>query len=247
MPVTTVTTANNILNRVAAEIGVNPVTDAYSTPDATFVQLRYLLNTAGEELVQAYEWELLTKEHTITTSSLDSGDYDLPTDFLYMINQTGWERANNMPLFGPLTPQDWQYLLGRDLVNSTIYASFRFQEGYFRIFPQPPPDNLDIHFEYISKNWVSDAGMPPTYKDNVDAATDIPLYDKTLISRYVKLKFLESKGFDTTKAQDDFNQTFSFLTGRDKGAKILNAGMGYIGYPYLNAWRNLPDTGYGSP
>ena len=248
MPITTVTSANMIVNRVAAECGIEPVEDAYSSQDPSFVQLRYLLNTAGEELILAYPWNLLIKEHQITTSSADSGDYPLPDDFLYMINQTGWERRENIPLFGPLSPQEWQYLLGRDLVTSTIYASFRLQEGLFKIFPQPPPDNLDIHYEYVSKNWVSDAAMPtPTYKDSVSALTDQPLFDKTLISRYLKVKFLEAKGFDTTKAQDDFNQTFGFLTGSDKGAKVLSAGGGYRGFPYLNIYRNLPDTGYGRP
>ncbi len=245
MSVQTLTTANNILNRVAAEVGIEPVGDPYASSDPAFVQMRYLLNTAGEELAQAYPWELIVKEHSFTTGPADSGDYDLPTDFNYMINQTGWERAENVPLFGPLSAQDWQYLLGRDLVTSTIYASFRINEGKFRLFPQPPPENLDIHYEYVSKNWVSDGIVPPTYKDEVTVGSDVPLYDKTLISRYLKVKFLESKGFDSTKAQDDFNQTFFFLTGLEKGAEILYAGT-RRGFPYLNIWRNLPDSGFGA-
>lgn len=244
MPITTLTDANTILNRVAAEIGVAPVVAPYSSVDPVFVQMQYLLNTAGEELSQAYPWELLTRSHQVTTSSLDSGDYPLPDDFGYMINQTGWETTNNVPLFGPLSPQDWTYLIGRDLVSHTIYASFRFDEGQFRIFPQPPPDGLDVNFEYISCAWVSDGAPTPTYKKEVTTGTDQPLFDKTLITRYLKLKILESKGFDTQKAQNDFNQTFSFLTGLDKGAPVLNVGCRH-GFPYLNVYRNLPDTGYG--
>ena len=248
MPISTVDTATNIINRVAAEVGIEPVIDPFSSPDASFVQLRYLINTAGEELAQSYPWELLIKETQIATLDTDSGDYPLPDDFYYMINQTGWERQENVPLFGPLSPQDWQYLLGRDLVSSTIYASFRIQEGVFRLFPQPPPNGLDIHYEYVSKNWVSDGVLPtPTYKDSVTVGTDVPLYDRTLISRYLKLKFLEAKGFDTTKAQGDFNQTFSFLTGHDKGAEVLNAGGTFGVFPYLSTIRNLPDSGYGYP
>jgi hypothetical protein len=248
MPITTVDTANNILNRVAAEVGLAPVADPYASQDDAFIQMRYLLNTAGEELVQAYPWELLTKEYQIITTALDSGDYPLPDDFYYMINQTGWERGQNMPLGGPLSPQDWQYLLGRDLVNTTIYASFRLQEGLFRIFPQPPPDGLDIHYEYVSKNWVSDGATPtPTYQDQVLTGSDVPLFDRTLISRYLKVKYLAAKGFDTTDAQNDFNQTFSFITGHDKGAEILNAGGGYGTFPYLNPFRNVPYTNYGNP
>lgn len=239
----TITQAGDILNRVAVEVGMEPAQDPYSSQDPLFVQMRTLLNVAGEELVQAYPWELLIREAEIQTQSTDSGDYPLPTDFLYMINQTGWERSQNVPLFGPLSPQDWQYLLGRDLVTSTIYASFRLQEGLLRLFPQPPAEGLNIHYEYVSKNWVLDP-ITQTYKDNVSARTDQPLYDKTLISRVLKVKVLEAKGWDSTKAQADVNQTFSFLTGQDKGADVLRVGR-RLGVPYLNIWRNLPDTNYG--
>ncbi|NIS53493.1 MAG: hypothetical protein GWN94_20735, partial [Phycisphaerae bacterium] len=116
-------------------------------------------------------------------------------------------------------------------------------EGQFKLFPQPPPEGLDIHYEYVNKNWVYDV-EGDTYVDKVSKATDQPQYDKTLISRYVKVKFLEAKGFDSAKAQADFNQQFSFLTGLDKGAEVLYAG-GRRGFPYIDMWRNVPDTNYG--
>lgn len=244
MPITTIATATDILNRVAAEVGLQPVTDPYSSADPAFIQMQYLLNIAGEELALSYPWELLNKQANIQTQNLDTGVYPLPADFLYMIDQTGWERSQNVPLCGPLSAQDWQYLLGRDLVTSTIYASFRIKDGTFNLFPQPPPDGLNIFYEYISKNWVLDVEQT-TYKDGVTKGTDKPLYDKTLISRYVKVKFLEAKGFDSTKAQADFNQTYGFLTGTDKGSQILRAGRRGGGVPFINMFNNLPDTGYG--
>lgn len=239
-------TATDTLNRVAAEIGLDPVQDPWNTTDKTFRQMTYLLNIAGEELCQLYPWEFLTKEHNIQTQSTDSGDYDLPDDFLYMVNQTGWERAENVPLYGPLTPQDWQYLLGRDLVSHTIYASFRLNEGKFRIFPQPPPDNLDIHFEYVARNWVLDSSTGESMTDRVDTGSDIPLFDRTLLSRMLKVKILEAKGMDTTKAQGDLNQAWQMITAHDKGADILSAARGTRGYPYLDSFRSVPDTGYGT-
>lgn len=245
MPITTITTANNILNQVAVETGSQPVSDPFASQDPTFVQLQFLLNTAGQELVQMYKWELLIREANIVTQDGDTGDYPLPADFYYMINQTGWERSQQVPLFGPLSAQDWQYLLGRDLVSSTIYASFRLNEGMFKLFPQPPSNNLDIHYEYVSKNWVSNNDQPVTYTDTVTSGSQQPLYDKTLIGRYLKVKFLEAKGFDSSKAQDDFNQVFSFLTGLDKGAEVLNVGGGGRRFPYLDTYRSLPDSGYG--
>ncbi len=245
MTATLQATATDILNRVAAEVGLDPVTDPYNTSDKDFRQMTYLLNIAGEELCQLYPWEFLIKDHAIATLDTDSGDYPLPADWLYMIDQTGWERNEQVPLYGPLSAQEWQYLLGRNLISHTIYASFRIQQGIFSIFPQPPPNGLDIHFEYICRCWVIDASTGNTTTDKVNEGADIPLFDRTLMSRMVKVKWLEAKNMDTTKAQADLNQAFQLLTGHDKGAPILTAGRNSRGYPYLNSWTSVPDTGYG--
>ena len=237
-------TANDILNRVAAEVGLEPVDDPYGSTQQEFKQMTYLMNIAGEELCQIYPWEFLMREHSVQTLSTDSGNYDLPDDYLYMLNQTGWERAENVPLFGPLSPQDWQYLLGRDLVSHTIYASFRIQQGKFTIFPQPPPDGLDIHFEYVSKNWVEDSSSG-NFQDRVKVGADTPMFDRTLLSRMIKVKFLEAKGLDTTKPQADLNQSFQMLTSHDKSAPILSAGRTGRGFPYLDGFCSVPDSGYG--
>ena len=244
MTITSAITSNEILNRVSVEVGFDPIDNPYASPEQHFKQMQFLLQTCGEELALAYPWEFLNESFQVTTLDTDSGDYPLPDDFMYMIPQTGWERAENVPLFGPLSPQDWTYLLGRDLVSYTIYASFRLKDGMFSIFPQPPPNNLDINFEYQSRAWVRD-GDDGLLKADVVTGDDVPLYDRTLITRMLKLKWLEAKGFDTTAPQADFNQVFSFLTGKDKSAEILNAGNSRSGFPYLDSRWNIPDTGYG--
>jgi len=237
--------ANEILNRVAAEVGIAPITDPIASTDPFFIQLRYLLNTAGEELMQAYPWEKLVRTHQIVTEAGDTGEYDMPDDFGYILNQTEWDRTNNIAMGGPLSAAEWTYLKGRDLASNTLYASFRISQGKFNVFPTNPTAGLDLNFEYITSNWVQDGTDPTAYKASVEIASDMPLFDKTLITRAVKVKYLESGGFDTTKAQGDYNQIFSFLTGTDKGAPVLNAGRSGGRYPYLNS-HNTPDTGFGS-
>lgn len=246
MGLNTTITAAEILNRVAAEVGIAPVEAPFASQDPVFIQLRYLLNTAGEELMQAYPWELLVRSYSFLTAAANPDTaYDLPSNFGYILNQTSWDRTNNVPMGGPLSAQDWTYLKGRDLAQNTLYASFRIAQGKFNVYPDPPPDGLDLNFEYISTDWVFDPSTNPvSYKKSVDMASDTPLFDKTLITRAVKVKYLESAGFDTTKAQADYNQIFAFLTGTEKGAPMLSAGRSSRGFPYLSNM-NLPDTGYG--
>ncbi len=246
MPITTSATATEIINRVAVEVGLEPVNDPYSSQDAAIRQLTFLINSAGEELSLMHDWGFLVKEAAIDTDDDDSGDYPLPVDFLYITNQTCWERNNRVPVT-LLSAQDWAYLEGRQFATDTIYAKFRLQQGRFTIYPQPTPGGLDIHYEYTSKNWVMDAEDPENTKDGVTTGADKPLFDRTLMIKALKVKFLEAKGFDTTKAQDDLNSVFMSLTSHDKGAPTLNAGYGNRGYPYLDIYRNTQDTNFGNP
>lgn len=246
----TINNVNGILNRVAAEVGVIPVADPVASVDPFFIKLLFLLQTAGEELMQVYPWEKLVRTHTITTADGDTGVYDMPDDFGYFLNQTQWDETNRVPMGGPLSAQEWTYLKGRDLASQTMYTSFRQSQGKFNVYPTPPSAGLTLSFEYISTDWVYDfdasktAGTP-VYTDSVNDGADFPVFDKTLITRALKVKYLESAGFDTTKAQADYNQIFAFLTGTDKGAPVLDAGLNRSGIPLLSAY-NTPDTGFGS-
>lgn len=221
------------------------VSDAYATDDPEFVRLRSLLNTVGRDLKNMHQWEFLNKQYQFFTQAGDSGIYDLPDDFDYMINQTHWERSENVPLLGPLSPQDWTYLLGRDLVSQTIYASFREVDNKLYLFPQPPPEGLDINFEYMSRNWVFSSETPGTELSKVAKPADIVKFDSTLAMFYLKLKYCQVKGLDSTTAQTDFNARFVSITGQDTASDIINAARNYRGYPYLDAYRNTPDTRFG--
>ena len=240
-------TNNDIINRVAVEVGLTPVADVFSTADPAFRQLGFLLTTSVQELLMLYPWQILTRTFNYVTGEDEQGELDLPDDFAYMIDQTGWERSENVPLLGPLSPQTYTYLLGRDLVSSTIYASFRFDQNKLLIFPgDPMPEGLDINFEYISRNLILVGGSDPAeYKDEADLPSDVPLFPPHLITRLLKARFLEANGFDSTKAEDSFWTAFYSWAGKDNSAPILRVGNYGCGYPYLNMWRNTPDIGFG--
>lgn len=240
-------TADELLSRVAVEVGFPPDIAGWASSEPHFVQMRGLLQTVCEELTLAFPWEFLVREYQVTTVDTDDGDYDLPNDFIHMLDQTGWERGQNVPLFGPLSAQDWTYLLGRDLVSQTIYASFRIKEGKFSIFPQPPPNDLDINFEYQSNGWCDVLGNGTTFVSLITNGGDYILFDRTLVTRALKVAWLIAKGFDSTAAQGSFDQIFNFVTGKDKGAEILSGGRNARTFPYLDSRYNTPDTGYGVP
>jgi hypothetical protein len=237
-------TANEIVNGAAVETGLAPVLDIFASTDPNFRQLSYLLNSCGEELLGLHTWQRLIKTHTIVTAPGDDGNYDLPDDFSSMIDQTGWVPTNRLPLGGPLSPQDYTYLVNTNLASSTIYISFRVADGQFKVLPDPPPENVTINFEYISSYWVTDAD-DQSRKAAASKAGDVVLYEKILMLKFLKLRFLEAKGFDTTAALGQFQTSFMQWTGKDISAPVLSMARNRV-FPYLD-WRNIPETNFGLP
>lgn len=243
-------TANEIINRAAVEVGLLSVSDPVSSIDESFIQLTELLNGVGQELVELFPWQFLVRVYSVEMGvtppvSGTTNAFALPENFSYMIDQTGWDRANNLPMGGPLSAQDWTYLQGRDLVSQTIYASFRLFDNVFNIFPDPPPAGLKITFEYISRDWVREQGQASANRDTIGTGSDIVLYEPILAVKFLKAKFLESKGFDASSARLEFENMMGSRTGKDTGAPILNAANASRGFPYLSPYYNTGDTGFG--
>ena len=239
-------TVNKIVNEVAVQVGLGEVVDVFATTDPAFKQLISLLTTGLQTLLEDCEWNTLIRSYQLTTSEGDTGRYELPSDFAYMIDQTGWERSENVPLIGPVSSQDWTFLLGRDLVSSTIYASFRFDQNEFYIFPNDPVvPGININFEYISRNLIKIADAPTTFTDEAVTGADIVMFPPNLVKQQLKMLFLTAKGFDSRAATADFNKSIAVWMGRDKGAGVLSASRGRYDNYLLNGFRNTRDTGYG--
>lgn len=233
-------TAKTVINNAATECGITAVTDPFASADPAFVQLCALCSSAGQELLGLHEWQRMQRTHEFTSTVATTEE--MPTDFAYMIDQTGWNRSAGFPLAGPMTSQMWAYLLGNAIGLTTIYVTFRMEQGVLQLLPDPMVPDQDIAYSYMSRNWVLGADGT-TYKDSVTAADDTVLYEGILLTKFLKLRFLEAKGFDTTAAMNQFNSVFMQWTGRDVSAPILSMARSDR-FPYLGYY-NIPDTGYG--
>jgi len=239
---------NDILKQVAIEVGLLPVNSPTDSEEENYIQLVGLMNSAGQELIELHPWQVMVSRYEIVTRAGDSGVYDLPSGFSYMIDQTGWDRNNRVAIGGPLSAQDWTYLAGRDLSSQTIYVSFREWEGKLHLFPQPPPEDMKITFEYMSRDWLrnpTEAFEAAGTHDEVQAGSDIVLYEPQLIGKFVKLKFLQAKGMEHAAAALEFDTYLNSRTGKDTGAPILSAGNNGRKFPYITPYGNTGDTNFG--
>jgi hypothetical protein len=237
-------TAGVIINEVAAAVGLTPVVSPYSSADPNFIQLKYLLNVAGMELNELHDFQIQRRESSFTTSAV-STTYALPADFSRMIDQTHWDRAQYLPADGPLSPQDWQYNIGSVNITATLYVSFRITQGLIYVFPIPNPDAHTVYYEYISNAWVEDSTAANTFIRRPVTDDDIVMFEPILIETYLRVKFLEAKGFNSARARQDLQLMFDGRIGKDKGGKVLSLVSGGRSVPYLTG-NSVADTGYGT-
>jgi hypothetical protein len=240
-------TAKNIVNDAAVEVGLSAVTSPYTSQDENFVQLRQLLKSLGRELVHTRTWSHLRKEHAFTTVA-GQAVYPLPGDYHNMIDQTWWNRTNRLPVGGPLSAQEWQYLKAR-LVGVVFTVLFRPMNGAITLYPDTnTPGGYDIAFEYNSAYWVSATATPTVLSaDAPTTDTDLLWFDALLLTRGLKLEFLKAKGFDTTSAQQDYDRTLERVMGDDAPSAVLSLTRRTMGVrdPLVGA-QSVPITGFGS-
>ena len=235
-------TALDVLKQVSGELGLPQTTDVASSSDIQTVQLRSLLNSAGNELMLYYPWQQFKKEWVFNTV-IDQGEYDLPADWNYAIDQTQWDRTDHWPLIGPKTAQEWAWLKG-GLLAAAPRLRFRIDDNKFKLWPVPStttsPSQYEIAQEYIVRNWVLTGNPNPIVPaDMVVANTDIIQYEPWLINKYLKLKWYQLKGFETSGVESDFMRIFNSLTGKDTGAPGLSMAPQNTGQ-FLGPW-SVPD------
>jgi hypothetical protein len=242
-------TAGGVINQALVEIGLTNVSDPFADSDANVKQMCWLLKSLGKKLIHAkmdMPWGHLRKEHSFTTVA-NQGTYSLPSDYHNMIDQTWWNRTNRLPVGGPVSPQEWQYLKGR-IVGVVFNVLFRPITRSIELYPNTnTPAGFNIVFEYCSSYWVSRAGAPDTaVSDAPSYSSDLVWFDPLLLVAGLKLDFLKAKGFDTTAAQQDFNAILDSAKSADSPSPILNATRRWspIVDPLIGG-QNVPVTGFG--
>ena len=241
-------TAGQIINDALVEVGLTAVTDPFAESDSNVVQMCTFLKSLGREVTHQHDWTILRKEATFTTVQ-GTSTYALPSDFHEMYDQTGWNRTNRLPLGGPLSAQEWQYLKSR-LVGVVFTVLFRPMAGQIYIYPDnPTPGGYDVAYEYKSDGcWkVAVGGGLFVYRDYPSDSADICLFDTLMMSRGLKLAWLKAHSFDTTSAQQDFDQALMFSKGQDSFVPVLNLNNRSMlrGIDPLLGQQNVPITGYG--
>lgn len=153
-------TAANIINAAAVQLGLvsfaSKIADPFVSGDANIGQLCQLFTSVGRDARRSRQWNALRQTYVFQTAA-NQGAYAVPTDFGQMIDQSGWNRSNRLPLLGPLSPQEFQRLKAM-LVGVTFNLMFELVRNQFAALPDnSTPGSYIIAYEYVSSYWVTPA------------------------------------------------------------------------------------------
>jgi hypothetical protein len=233
---------------VARSVGHPTTVDVASSTDEAILRIAYYANLAGQELLLMNPggWSELQSSGEIDIIQDAPGQVEkgfaLPADYFAMIDDTHWNKSTQLPAIGPVTSQDWQWMIVRQAMITTRFL-WRIRNKQLWI-KSPPATAEQFTFEYLSKYWVVD-GTDGSLKEMMVNNGDYHIYPWQLMTLFTRAKWFENEGFDSTGAYADFKRSLDYEVGTDKGATALSLVPG-SGYPYINAVKNIPDTGYGA-
>ena len=166
--------------------------------------------------------------------------YAFPSDFDHLIDRTDWDKSQHWEMLGPESAQQWQWLKS-GFISSGPRIRFRPLGNLFQIWPAIGAAHV-LGFEYVSNAWAQATGGG-AFKGSFTVDTDTCIWPDRLMVLFLKRKYWEIKGFDTTAIERDFDAELDLAKAHDAGSPTLSMN------PRINSvligWENIPDANYG--
>ena len=208
-----------LIQASAKRLGLNNPASAYNSSDVQVVHLVALAQEEGIELARRHPWQSLTKEKTFTCTAAAAQTGALASDFDRFVDESFYNRTKKRPVFGPISPQDWQFT--QAVVASTLLESFRVRGDSVLI--TPTPNGTDSYaYEYITTQWCQSSGG--TAQSAWASDTDTGVLSEELMTLGVIWRFLRVKGLDFAEAMRTYELQVADKFGRDGGRRRLNFG-----------------------
>lgn len=206
-----------------------PTTVSGST-DQGVLQAMALLEEDGNDLAQRYFWQALTREASHTSlAAEDQGAIATIADdgFRFIVNDTIWDRSTRLPVCGPVDGRNWQAL--KALVATGPRYRYRIRGGQLLVNPAAVAGE-SWYFEYLSKNWISDA-EGANYYARFNADTNIILLPDDLCLQGLRWRWKKEKGFDYAEDFRTYELQAKQAMGHDGGKTTINMDTDTWGGP----------------
>ena len=215
----------SIVQNACDRIGIaRPSSVIASTDQQTIRLLGYALQE-GKELARKYDWQALTRETTFestaTAVQTSAGSTVVPSDFDRIKDGTFFNRTERREVFGPLSPEEWQYV--QATTTHSFVEAYRMRSDQILLTPGDTSGDT-LAFEYITKKWVTQAASTATATWTAD--TDTTALNEELITLGVVWRFKAAQGFDYAEEFRTYEMQCANEYMRDGGRRVLDMAGG---------------------
>lgn len=158
--------------------------------DDVATQIFQTIKVSITDLARNYQWQELQKEYSFT-SVANQAEYNLPTDFDKMIDNTFWNASQNWAIIGGLTPENWRILKNSLNAQAETIEYYRIRNNKIVIHRTPTVVENYV-LEYVSKYIVKSAG--DVNQTQFLADTDNPVIDEYILRLDSTWRWLKNNG-----------------------------------------------------
>jgi hypothetical protein len=101
-----------------------------------------------------------------------------------------------------------------------VYGQYRLRGGQLIIYPTATAGD-SVYFEYVSKNWCSNAAGD-TFYTRITHDDDLVLLDEEALTLGVKWRWLKAKGLEYAEDFNTYEAHVADLTTRDGTKAVIN-------------------------
>lgn len=160
------------------------------TSDAGSLQLRELLQTTGEEIWDASNWEQCSQRVLFNgNGTVNLGDiYTLcPNNMASIVPDTFWNNTLRRKMIGPVSDQNWQQQLSLSPPGPLYY--FRISGSILQTSTAVPATHA-MTLIYKSKNWIKFNGVG---KQSYSEDNDVSVFSDKLMKKGLRAHWLRAK------------------------------------------------------
>jgi len=221
-----------VANDVADIIGIERQVAIAAGTGGDARQLFRLCKQELSELARRTSWQRLTKENTFTSAATPGQGGAIPSDFLFLVNETMFNYSENHEVFGPVGPREWQLLQANESAGVGVQEVFRIRGNLLYLYPTPPAGD-SYAYEYVTTYKVTDS-TGDVEKVTYALDTDIAKLDEELVRLGVVWRWKNLKGLDYAEDFRMYEMQVANSIARDGGKRTISMdGMRPPGAPMV--------------
>lgn len=202
------------VSRVARQVGLEPPSVVLQSDDETWLQFAEWAQEGVDDIALRHDWTGLHQTQTLTGDG-STVNFSLAADYSRLSKYPAVSRDNSPSGIwpaGPLTFPNW--IRASTSQVFTVNPSFRIEDGVLTFVTAPGSTETYTVSYQSSKPILSSATPVTSWTLDADTLIGIP---ERLLRLYLRWQWLEFKGLDYAKAEDNYERALETLSSQDWG------------------------------